>query len=346
MIIPITVSEEHEIRAEAALSELTFKSLGLRESQLEEFIRQNIQLIFSEEEEDDDQTLLIVGQQVIDAGGDRNDLVALDGDGSLVLIEIKRDSQDMMIRSEPMELQAIRYAASLATIKSPEELVDRIFVRYINKRREEFALGEAEPEVFGKQKVKDFLKKNNADSTFNNRQRIILIASDFDEHTLSASAWMAKNGIDISCVRITPIKEDTSIKEGMQGRLFLEIIKLIPPTQFDDFLVPYPDGSMNETRGRSGQRGVPHRVLPRMAELMDQGIVKTGDKLTIKGRTDSEAEIVDAKHVKFKGETMSFSEWGQKVTGWTKIGIYDWAMKGNVTLAEIRDSAMASGKLE
>ncbi len=339
MIIPITLSEENEIRAEAALSEVTFKSLGLREAQLEEFIRKNIQLIFGEEDEDDE-TLLIVGQQVPNAAGGRNDLVALDGNGSLVLIEIKRDAQDMVIRLEPMEFQAIRYAASLATIENPEHLVEALFAPYIEKRRGEFDLGQLLPDEFGRRKVKDFLEKNNAEDMFNKRQRIILVASDFDDQTLSASAWMCKNGIDISCIRIKPIKEE------MKAPLFLEVERLIPPRRFDEFLVPYPELSTNGRRGRSGQRGVPHRVLPRMPELMAQGIVKPGDKLTIKGRgPDSEAEIIDPKRVKFKGETMSFNEWGQKVTGWTKIGIYDWAMKGPDTLAELRDRAMPSDTL-
>lgn len=105
MIIPITLSEESEIRAEAAPTELTLKDLGLKEAQLEEFIRKNIQLIFTfGQEDDDDETLLIVGQQVANASGGRNDLVALDGNGNLVVIEIKRDAQDMIIRSEPMEI--------------------------------------------------------------------------------------------------------------------------------------------------------------------------------------------------------------------------------------------------
>lgn len=341
MIIPITLSEESEIRAEAAPTELTLKDLGLKEAQLEEFIRKNIQLIFTfGQEDDDDETLLIVGQQVANASGGRNDLVALDGNGNLVVIEIKRDAQDMIIRSEPMEIQAIRYVASLATIKDPEDLVDQFFARYIRKWHKEFDLGQLAPEDFGKQKVKEFLQGNKADSKFNTQQRIILVASDFDDQTLSASAWMSKNGIDISCIRIKPIREE------MKATLFLEIERLIPVPQFDDFLVRYPELSTNGRPGRSGQRGVAHRVLPRMPELMAQRIVKPGDKLTIKGRgPDSEAEIIDAKRVKFKGETMSFNEWGQKVTGWTKIGIYDWAMKGPETLAELRDRAMPSDTL-
>ena len=65
----------------------------------------------------------------------RNDLVALDGSGSLVLIEIKRDSSDMVARPEALEFQAVRYAASLAIIQSVDDLVERIFARYMTLNR-------------------------------------------------------------------------------------------------------------------------------------------------------------------------------------------------------------------
>jgi RecB family endonuclease NucS len=88
------------------VSPISFKELFLRESDIEEFLRKNIQLIFEEE------SLLIVGQQLVDTQNGRSDLVAIDGNGDLVLIEIKRDKDDIKNRKEPLELQAIRYAAS------------------------------------------------------------------------------------------------------------------------------------------------------------------------------------------------------------------------------------------
>jgi RecB family endonuclease NucS len=182
MLVPIKLTEEKGITAETSLADSTFKSLGLKEAHIEEFLSKNIHLIFNEED-DEEPTLLIVGQQVINNSGGRNDLVALDGNGDLVLIEIKRDAEDMAVRSEPMELQAIRYAASLATIKNYEELVDKVFAPSINKRKDEFELElkELTPGELGRRKVQEFLKENDAENIFNGRQRIILVASGFDE---------------------------------------------------------------------------------------------------------------------------------------------------------------------
>ena len=182
----------------------------------------------------------------------------------------------MAVRSEPMELQAVRYAASLATIEKYEDLVDKVFAPYINKRKNEFELKELTPEEFGRRKVKEFLKKNEAENTFNGDQRIILVASDFDEQTLSATAWMSKNGIDISCIRIQPKAHSIKPKESTtNSNEDANSIAL-----FGDYTTD------SATKSRRLFRLIPRSVLlapfceqdrkcslPRMAELMDWGIL-------------------------------------------------------------------------
>jgi hypothetical protein len=303
-------------------------------------------LIF-DEEDGEVTTALIVGQQVVNDSGGRNDLVALDSEGNLVLIEIKRDSKDMEYRSEPMELQAIRYAASLATIEKVEDLVEQVFAPYINKRKSEFELKELTSEEFGRRQINDFLKENDAEETFNTRQRIILVASDFDKQTLSATAWMSKNKIDISCIRIQPkahsIKPNensASLNEVTTPSRFLEITQLIPPRKVEDFFVSFPDPNTTGNRGRS-VAGLKKRSFPKMPKLIEWGIFKPGDKLNIKGRKDSEAEVIDDKYVKFNDKTLSYNDWGQKVTDWSTINIYDWAVKDGQTLAALRSAKMA-----
>jgi hypothetical protein len=283
--------------------------------------------------------LLIVGQQVINLQNTRNDLVALDANGNLVLIEIKRDASDMASRIEAMEFQAIRYAASLATVTTVDDLVERIFARYIKKRPHEFELGELTPEERGKRIINKFLHENNSDRSFNSSQRIILVSSSFDEQTLSAAAWMNNNGIDISCISLNPIK----IPNGQGSSIFLSVDKLIPARLVEDFFVGFPDVAVGSESGRSivPGSGRTKTSLPRMAKLMEWGIVKNGDKLTIKGFAESEATVRDAKTVDYKGEVMSFNAWGLKVTGWSSVGIYEWAVNSEGrTLAECRAERM------
>jgi len=332
MIIPVTVSPEGQIQAQQAMERTDFVSLGVKEARIEEFLRKDIGRIFDEE----DETLLIVGQQVVNARNARNDLVALDGSGSLVLIEIKRDSSDMVARPEALEFQAVRYAASLATIQSVDDLVERIFARYINKWRSEFELGELTPEERGKRIVNKFLQQNAAEKSFNQHQRIILVASAFDGQTLSAAAWMNDNGIDIACISLNPLKAGES--------LYLDVEKLIPAHRNNEFLVGFPVAFPDTS---TGQEPTPEKTrtrttLPKMRELMEWGLVKPGDVLTIWKYPDSDAVVVDSKTVRFKDRVLSYNEWGCEVTGWSSINIYDWATALNgKLLTDLRAERMA-----
>ena len=55
------------------MQNLTFAQMGVHEADLEELIRRNTDVVFP-----GDETLLIVGQQVVNEGRGRADLVALD----------------------------------------------------------------------------------------------------------------------------------------------------------------------------------------------------------------------------------------------------------------------------
>lgn len=120
----------------------TFKKLGLKEADIEEFIRNSIEVLFISEnaQEASDESLLIVGQQVLNVQKGRSDLTAVDGNGHLTLIEIKRDVEDIGHRKEALEFQAIRYAASLATVKTPEQLVELVYAPYVEKHRQKKSL--------------------------------------------------------------------------------------------------------------------------------------------------------------------------------------------------------------
>ena len=94
------------------MEEVTFSDLQMMEDQVEEILRKNIDMICGDEE-----SMLLVGQQAANRAQARCDLIAVDQEGNLVLIELKRDRQDMRRRPEPLEFQAIRYAASCAAIQ-------------------------------------------------------------------------------------------------------------------------------------------------------------------------------------------------------------------------------------
>lgn len=136
----------------------------MKEEHVGEFLRLNIEVIF------EDETLLVVGKQVSNKENGRSDLTAVDQNGNLVLIEIKRDVKDIKQRKEAFEFQATRYAASYAKIKTIDDLVDKIFISYIEKYRDEFELGDLTSYEKATRILNDFLEKNNAIKTFNFNQ--------------------------------------------------------------------------------------------------------------------------------------------------------------------------------
>ncbi|EPY2306203.1 hypothetical protein ACXATD_001861 [Clostridium sporogenes] len=328
MLIPVKIKDSIEIE-DIEIENTNFKSLNLREEHIEEFLRKNIEVIFEEE------TLLVVGKQVVNKENGRSDLTAVDENGNLVLIEIKRDVEDIRQRKEAFEFQAIRYAASYAKIKTPDDLVDKIFVSYIEKYKDEFELGELTAYEKASRILNDFLEKNNALKTFNSKQRIILIASSFDKQTLSAAAWLIANDVDISCFKLSPMKIEDSY--------FIDINRILPPLSLEDFYVEVDD-KKRPTYIAKRDTPITRTTFPGMDKLFEWGIIKSGDAVVIKNRYNSEATVIDSKYVDFKGEKLTFNKWGQKATGWSSIRIYDWVLiKGNdKTLHEMRQEKMLS----
>ena len=82
--------------------------------------------------------------------------------------------------------------------------------------------------------------------------------------------------------------------------------------------------------------------LPKMDWLIDQGIVHIGDEIYVINHPDEVATIKDSENVLYKGETMSFNQFGCKVTGWKSIQCYAWMkVKGNNdVLSDLREKRM------
>ena len=284
---------------------ITFSDLGLKENDIEEILRINIDMLCDEEE-----SMLIVGQQVKNIKQGRSDLIAIDNNGSLVLIEIKRDIRDIISRSEAFEFQAIRYAASYATIESPDELVNKVYAPYIEKHRDEFELKELTSYEFATRKLNEFLEDNDAEKSFNNKQKIILAASDFDEQTLSAVAWLNSNNVDISCYSLIPYK--------LNEQLYLYIEKILPPTTYEDYYVDLIDTKTSSTQKK---KGISRRALPRIDEMLEWGVVKEGDIVFAKGRNDKGTLLANGNII-VDGNEKSLQVWLKEVYGWSSVGTY------------------------
>jgi hypothetical protein len=327
MLIPIKLGNGI-LKEDSELLPLSFNELGLRENDIEELLRKNIEVLV------EDESLLIVGQQVANVERGRSDLIAVDESGNTVLIEIKRDVRDIRARREPFEFQAIRYAASFATIQTPDELVDKVYAAYIERRRDEFDLRELTPGEKGRRLLGDFLKTNNSDKTFNKKQRILLVASSFDPQTLSAVAWLISNGVDISCFTLRPVRLD--------DRHFLQIEKLLPLPSLDTFYCEILERHV-PVRFVAERDATSRANLPRMPKLFEWGLIEAGDRLSIRGRGDSESVVLNERQVSFAGSDLTYNMWGKRSTGWSAINIYEWAINHRFgkTLDQLRQEQLS-----
>lgn len=77
------------------------------------------------------------------------------------------------------------------------------------------------------------------------------------------------------------------------------------------------------TKSKLGKRPPKSGELIRTSEMVNRGLLKIGIQLTIKNRSESEATVVDGRHVNFRGSIITFSQWGKRVTRWRSIDIYE-----------------------
>ena len=141
----------------------------------------------------------------------RVDLLALDRNGSLVVIELKR-SED----GGHMELQALRYAAMVSTL-SFHQAVDA-HARFLN-------VDSADAEAA----ILEFLGSTEPPDDFGETVRIVLVSPDFSRELTTAVLWLNSRGLDIRCVRLRPYK--------FELRTLLEIDQIIPLPEAQDYTV-------------------------------------------------------------------------------------------------------------
>lgn len=304
------------------IEDTTFTDIGWKESDIEEVLRKNADMICSDEE-----SLLIVGQQVRDTKNGRSDLTAIDNEGNIVLIEIKRDKKDIEARKEALEFQAIRYAASCATIKSTDELIKNVFAPYVEKHKSEFnEHSELTSTEIAQRELSNFLDRNGVTS-FNESQRIILVASDYDDQTLSAVAWLNSNQVDIRCYRLWPTK--------IGDQIFIHTDKILPVTEYDDFYVNVAD---QPAMTKGAKKDISRRSLPKIDKMLEWGIVKEGDVIIAKG-TDQKAILQKDGQVMLADNTKeSIQQWLKQVYRWSSVETYAFSVdaKTGKTLSQLR----------
>ena len=206
------------------MREVNFSDLGLRERlDIQEWVADNPSILGDD--------LLMIGKEFsgFDKTGDRLDLLAVDTDGRLVVIELKRDDS-----GTDAHWQAIKYASYLQHVKQQD--IIRMFAEYRNDLSEEAA----------EEELRSHLNEDNLTS-LNNDQRIVLASHRFAPEVTSAALWLNQKSISnnqVTCVKLTPYQEEEN------GALYLQANTIIPVPGAERFVVTV--GPTEKGRGSNG----------------------------------------------------------------------------------------------
>ena len=207
------------------LLEMTsFEEQGLRE-------RSDIQRLLRDEPAVLEKGLFILSEEYSswEDSSRRIDLLALDGEGRLVVVELKRSDQQSM-----MDLQAIRYAAMVANMT---------WDRVVAAHQEYLESRQIDDDAYSRIRV--HLNVEGPETRISTRSpRIILVSAEFSKELTHSVLWLNDRDLDITCVKLQPYKSGDD--------LFFERSQVIPPPEAKDFQVRWRDREREvERRGVS-----------------------------------------------------------------------------------------------
>ncbi len=162
----------------------------------------------------------------------RIDLLGIDKSANLVVIELKRDDD-----GGHMELQAIRYAAMVANL-TWEQAVNA-YTEFLAKTEQQ--------EQDAESSLLDFLDWDSPqEDEFCKDVRIVLAARNFSKEITTSVLWVNDMGLDITCVRLNPLRLD--------DRLLLNVEQIIPLPEALDYQIEVRHKKREERAARVGQR--------------------------------------------------------------------------------------------
>ena len=133
------------------------------------------------------------------------DILAVDRDGALVVVEVKRDWADGTVY-----WQAARYAAALWK-RTPDQIID-LCSEF--KRTARNAAIKCLKEHTGSKDVAELKTK------LNHRQKIVLVAQAFSREDTATSRWLQNHGVDVSFLTLTPYLETQP--EGQDDKYYVK----------------------------------------------------------------------------------------------------------------------------
>lgn len=179
--------------------------------------------------------LLIIQKEFdgFDETRERLDLLAIDKQGSLVVIENKLDDS-----GKDVVWQVLKYAAYVSNLNKSQilEIYQKYLTRYCGG-------GNA------KDRICQFLEVEDLDETVlnpGNDQRMIFIAANFRREATATVMWLLTRGIRVQCFRVKLF--------GSGDDLMLDIRQIIPTPEAEDFMIGMSSKDKEEKTIQNAQK--------------------------------------------------------------------------------------------
>lgn len=202
------------------LRECSFSELGFKE-------RAHLQEWIANEPSALGEDLLIIQKEFsgFSDTNERLDLLALDKQGSLVIIENKLDDT-----GRDVTWQALKYASYCSGLA--RDAIRGIFQQYLDQHGKELTADDLLCEYFEVEDVSELSLNKGA------TQRIILIAANFRKEVTSTVLWLLNFRVRLQCFRARPF--------ALGDDIFLNIEQIIPLKDTEEFQIGIADKAQEE----------------------------------------------------------------------------------------------------
>ena len=213
------------------LKKKSFSSLGFRE-------RENLQEWIAKQPDVLGEDLLIIQKEFrgFAETQERLDLLALDKQGTLVVIENKLDDS-----GKDVTWQALKYASYCSRLSKSN--IAKIYQDYLNS---------AEPGANAEERISEFMDSQDFEELILNEgvsQRIILIAAKFRKEVTSTVLWLMNSGIRLQCFRTALFV--------MDDEQLLHIEQIIPTEDAEDYMIGMAEKARADIESKA-ERGNRH----------------------------------------------------------------------------------------
>lgn len=211
----------------ARLKRARFADLGFSE-------RTNLQEWLANQPDALGEELLVIQKEFdgFDDTRERLDLLAIDKNGSLVVIENKLDDSGRNV-----VWQSLKYASYCSTL-SKTQIAD-IFQRYLDRQA---------PEKDAKTQICEFLGKEEFSEVALNvgtDQRLIMVAAEFRKEVTSTVLWLLKHNVLVKCFKATPYQDGADV--------FLTVEQLIPLPEAEELMIGMSEKEVEEQTAERSQ---------------------------------------------------------------------------------------------